>query len=138
MNPYKKAYFKKQTGVRLLDFGSIFLFLNGFRVAPFGDRGNDWLKLDIRKTQGTARYLGNRDIVGRIEVIGPESKFKPISSREGLKDTPAVHQLQQSFFLDILRKLEKFVVNGLDWDSVPAELRNKLSRNEGLDWKKYS
>ncbi|MCD6344338.1 MAG: ATP-binding protein, partial [Anaerolineae bacterium] len=66
LNPYKKAYFKRQTGVRSVEFGSIFLFLNGFRVAPYGDRGNDWLGLDIRKTQGTTRYLGSRDVVGRI------------------------------------------------------------------------
>jgi hypothetical protein len=50
LNPYKKAYFKRQTGVRLMDFGSIFLFLNGFRIAPYGDRSDDWLGIDNRKT----------------------------------------------------------------------------------------
>lgn len=135
LNIYKKAYFKRQTGVRLVDFGSIFLFVNGFRIAPYGDRGNDWLGLDNRKSQGTARYLGNREVVGRIEVIGNEDKFKPISSREGLKKTEAVIQLQEKFVLDVIRKLEKFVVDGLDWDSVPKALRQDLSGNEGLDWK---
>lgn len=136
LNTYKKAYFKRQTGVRLVDFGSIFLFVNGFRIAPYGDRGNDWLGLDNRKSQGTARHLGNREIVGRIEVIGSEEKFKPISSREGLKKTEAVTQLQEKFALDVVRKLEKFVVEGLDWDSVPGALRQELSGSEGLDWKK--
>lgn len=135
LNPYKKAYFKRQTGVRLVDFGSIFLFVNGFRIAPYGDRGNDWLGLDNRKSQGRARHLGNREIVGRIEVIGSEDKFKPISSREGLKKTDAVVQLQEKFAVDVIRKLEKFVVDGLDWDSVPINLRQDLSGNEGLDWK---
>jgi signal transduction histidine kinase len=135
LNTYKKAYFKRQTGVRLVDFGSIFLFLNGFRIAPYGDRGNDWLGLDNRKSQGTARHLGNREVVGRIEVIGSEKKFKPISSREGLKKTDAVVQLQEGLVLDVIRKLEKFVVDGLAWDSVPTSLRQELSVNEGLDWK---
>jgi signal transduction histidine kinase len=135
LNTYKKAYFKRQTGVRLVDFGSIFLFVNGFRIAPYGDRGNDWLGLDNRKSQGRARNLGNREIVGRIEVIGSEDKFKPISSREGLKKTEAVIQLQEKFAHDVIRKLEKFVVDGLDWDSVPITLRQDLSGNEGLDWK---
>lgn len=135
LNTYKKAYFKRQTGVRLVDFGSIFLFVNGFRIAPYGDRGNDWLGLDNRKSQGRARFLGNREIVGRIEVIGSEDKFKPISSREGLKKTDAVVQLQEKFAIDVIRKLEKFVVDGLDWDSVPINLRQDLSGNEGLDWK---
>lgn len=134
LNPYKKAYFTRQTGVRSVDFGSIFLFLNGFRIAPYGDRGDDWLGLDIRRTQGHARYLASRDVVGRIEISGSEEEFKPISSREGLKKTPSFNQLRDDFFLDILVKLEKFVVEGLHWDSVPKELRQELSKKDGLDW----
>ena len=136
LNPYKKAYFKRQTGVRSIAFGSIFLFLNGFRIAPYGDRGDDWLGLDSRKTQGTLKYLGNRDIVGRIEISGSEDEFKPVSSREGLKKTPSFTQLREKFFLDVLRKLERFIVEGLDWDSVPASLRQELRNSEGLDWNK--
>lgn len=134
LNSYKKAYFKRQTGVRSVEFGSIFLFLNGFRVAPYGDRGDDWLGLDVRKAQGQQRYLGSRDIVGRIEVSGSEYEFKPISSREGLKETPSFVQLKKDFFFDLLRKLEKFVVEGLEWDSVPTQLRTQLRSSEGLDW----
>jgi hypothetical protein len=134
LNPYKKAYFKRQTGVRSVEFGSIFLFLNGFRIAPYGNRGDDWLSLDVRKTQGTQRYLGSRDVVGRIEITSKDERFTPISSREGLKNTDAFEQLREEFFLDVLRKLERFVVEGLDWDSVPRELRQGLIDSEGLDW----
>jgi len=134
LNPYKKAYFKRQTGVRSVDFGSVFLFLNGFRIAPFGDWGNDWLGLDIRKAQGTKRYLSSRDIVGRIEISGGEEEFKPISSREGLKKTASFNQLREDLFIDVLRKLERFVVEGLQWDSVPDSLRQELRDSKGLDW----
>lgn len=135
LSPYKKAYFKRQTGVRSVDFGSIFLFLNGFRIAPYGDRGDDWLGLDVRKSQGKNRNLGSREIIGRIEVMDGEEEFKPISSREGLKKTDAFDQLKQDFFFDALRRLEKFVVDGLDWDSVPDAIRQVLSKADGLDWK---
>jgi signal transduction histidine kinase len=134
LNPYKKAYFTRQTGVRSLDFGSIFLFLNGFRVAPYGDRGDDWLSLDVRKTQGTTRYLSSRDIVGRIEVSDSKNAFEPVSSREGLKKTTAFRLLRETYFIEVLRKLERFVVDGLDWDSVPANMRDELKGSEGLDW----
>lgn len=134
LNPYKKAYFKRQTGIRSVKFGSIFLFLNGFRVAPYGDHGNDWLGLDIRKAQGTTRYLSNRDIVGRIEIKGDEEQFKPISSREGLKKTDAFVQLKDDFFMAVLRKFEKFVVDGLDWDSISDDLRILVRSSDGLDW----
>jgi len=136
LNPYKKAYFTRQTGVRALDFGSIFLFLNGFRIAPYGDRGDDWLGIDVRKAQGTTRYLGSRDVVGRIEITSNDERFTPVSSREGLKNTDAFRQLREEFFVDVLRKLEKFVVEGLDWDSVPASIRQDLNISEGLDWDK--
>lgn len=138
LNPYKKAYFKRQTGIRSVDFGSIFLFLNGFRVAPYGDRGDDWLGIDVRKTQGTTRYLGSRDIVGRIEIKGNEDQFKPISSREGLKKTDTFVQLKEELFFSVLRKLERFVVDGLDWDSIPNSLRSTVRSSEGLDWKETS
>lgn len=134
LNPYKKAYFKRQTGVRSVDFGSIFLFLNGFRIAPYGDRGDDWLGLDVRKSQGQNRHLGSREVVGRIEITGSEEQFKPISSREGLKKTDAFVQLKESFFDDTLKRLEKFVVDGLEWDSIPDRLRSLVRNYEGLDW----
>lgn len=134
LNPYKKAYFTRQTGIRSVDFGSIFLFLNGFRVAPYGDRGNDWLGMDFRKTQGTTRYLSSRDVVGRIEIYGDEKHYAPISSREGLKNTDSFVALKDDYFIEVLRRLERFVVDGLDWDSVPESLRQDLATSKGLDW----
>ena len=138
LNPYKKSYFKRQTGFRSVEFGSIFLFLNGFRVAPYGDRGDDWLGLDVRKSQGMQRYLSSRDIVGRIEVRASEDSFKPVSSREGMKNTNAFIQLREKFFFEVLKRLEKFVVEGLDWDSVPKNLRNDLKKEVGLNWDEIS
>lgn len=134
LNPYKKAYFKRQTGVRSIDFGSIFIFLNGFRISPYGERGDDWLGLDVRKSQGTSRYLGSRDVVGRIELLDTEEQFKPISSREGLKKTPALKQLKEDYFINVLRKLERFVSEGLGWDSIPNGLKSIVRADDGLDW----
>lgn len=134
LNQYKKSYFKRQTGISSVDFGSIFLFLNGFRVAPYGERGDDWLGLDMRKTQGIARFLSSRDVVGRIEIVGREKHFKPVSSREGLKSTPEFETLKKEYFFNVFRKLEKFVVDGLDWDSIPKGVSKELKG--ALNWKR--
>jgi signal transduction histidine kinase len=133
LNAYKKSYFTRQTGIRAIDFGSIYLFLNGFRVAPYGERGNDWLKLDIRRGQGHARFFGSRDVVGRIEVFDSKDTLQPISSREGLKETKAFSALKEELFMQSLKRLEKFVVDGLSWDSVPKNVRDEISHQE-LDW----
>lgn len=129
MNPYKKAYFKRQTGLHLVDFGAVFLFINGYRVPPYGDRNNDWLQLDLRKGQGTGRYLGNRELLGRIDVKDIDNSFRIVSNREGVARDVTFTQLTkgpESFFIQTLSRFERFVVDGLKWDSVPEHVRKKL------------
>ena len=103
LNPYKKTYFRKQTGLDPVQFGSIFLFINGFRVPPYGDRGNDWLGLDVRKSQGMARYIAARDLVGRIEIDDLENRFQIVSSREGLIKNEASDELRPFYYKAHLR-----------------------------------
>lgn len=123
LNTYAKAYFTRQTGIRSVDFGSVYLFVNGFRIPPYGDVGNDWLSLDSRKGQGTKRYLGTREVVGRIEVNDIDEKFKIISSRTGVVDNATFGELTKvsspyGYFFKAFRRLERFVVEGLSFDSV--------------------
>lgn len=123
LNPYAKRYFTNQTGIRSVDFGSIFLFIDGFRVPPYGDGGDDWLGLEIRKGQGYNRYLGTREIVGRIEVNNNQDKFIIISNRSGVVNNIAFDQLTRStspygFFYRTFRRLERFVVEGIGWDKI--------------------
>lgn len=119
LNPYSKAFFNKQTGIRSVDYGSVFLFLNGFRIPPYGDEGDDWLGLEVRKGQGYARYLGTRDIVGRIEIVDATGCFRIVSAREGLVENQAFDVLTKDLYMLIHRRLERYVVEGLGWDSLP-------------------
>lgn len=130
LNTYSKIYFARETGRRSIEFGSIFLFKNGFRIGRYGEEGDDWLKLDMRKGQGQRRFLGTRDIVGRIEINDPEGEFREVSSREGLVENEPFKQLtnkKDGYFIDTLKRLEKFVVEGLQWDSVPDYILKKVS-----------
>lgn len=122
LNPYSKAFFTKQTGIRPVNYGSIYLFLNGFRIPPYGEEGDDWLGLEFRKQQGYARFLGTRDIVGRIEVLDRDDYFRIVSSREGLVENECYKKLTNGFFNKTLKRLEKYVVDGLAWDSIPKDL----------------
>ncbi|MCG3663408.1 ATP-binding protein [Aliarcobacter butzleri] len=132
LNPYGKVYFEKQMGVRGVDFGSVYLFINGFRIPPYGDTDNDSFGLEGRKGQGQRRYLGGRDIVGRIEIEDRSEQYSIISSREGVVQNESFLQLihkstkstksqikNNGFFYKTLKRLEKYVVEGLKWDSVP-------------------
>lgn len=133
LNTYSKAFFTKQTGVRSVDYGSIYLFINGFRIPPYGEDGNDWLSLEQRKGQGYARFIGTRDLVGRIEILDFEKRFNVISNREGVEKNDSYHRLtnlKNGYFFKTFRRLEKYIVDGLDWDSIPEEDRNKISEIE--------
>lgn len=126
LNTYAKAYFTKQTGIKSVDFGSVFLFINGFRIPPYGDIGDDWLGMEIRKGQGHSRYLGTREVVGRIEINDENEKFKIISNRSGVVNNVAFEQLTKQkspfgYYFKIFRRLERFVVEGLKWDSSPID-----------------
>ena len=127
LNQYAKIYFKKQTGIRSVNFGSIFAFINGFRVNPLGDEGDDWLGIERRKGQGYKRYLGTRDTVGRIEINDPRLDFHIVSSREGVVKDERYRQLVVStppysgYFYKTFRRLERYVAEGLKWDMIPTD-----------------
>lgn len=129
MNPYKKSYFKRETGLHLVEFGSIFLFVNGYRVSPYGDRYNDWLELDSRKSQAMNRVLGSRELLGQIFVKDKGTHFRVVSNREGIvrnKEYFALTERKTGFFYSVLGRLERFVVDGLRWDSVSEAVRKRL------------
>lgn len=118
LNPEAKRAFSNLMGVQPVRYGSVFLYRNGFRVYSYGDEGNDWLGLEKRKGQGYARFLSARELMGRIEILGSSDEFKELSSRsEGLVKTPAYHQLIDFFIDVVLKRFEKYVVEGLGWDT---------------------
>lgn len=133
LNTYAKAFFTKQTGMRSVSYGSVFLFLNGFRIPPYGEEGDDWLKLDQRRAQGYARFISARDIVGQIEILDNYESFQIVSSREGLVKNENYDKLtdkRDGLFYKVLRRLERYVVDGLNWDSIPEEDKSKIAEIE--------
>jgi len=115
LNLSAKTTFKRRTGTNSVSFGSLFLFRNGFRVMPIGEEGDDYWSIDRRHQQGYARTLGTRDLMGRIDIAGPESKFKETSSRDGgLVETEASKQLFEYVVKKCVRRLEQYVV-GVTW-----------------------
>lgn len=127
LNTGAKREFTTRMGIEPVRYGSVFFYKNGIKINPCGNEGDDWLGLDRRKTQGTRRYLGNRDVVGRVEVNGDQPGFTEVSSRAGgVIRTPELSQLEELFVEKALRRLEKYVVEGISWDTPRGKDPSKI------------
>ena len=121
MNRAAKVNFTRQMGVEPINYGSIFIYKNSFRVYPYGEPGRDFFDIDKRKSQGYNRYFGTRSLMGNIRLIGFNDNFNETTSRDGgFIRNDAVEQLE-SFFMKSLKVLEKYVVEGIDWGDPNKE-----------------
>src|SRR5262249_38330599 len=68
----------KQTYRRwLVETAGIRIYMEGFRVLPYGEPGDDWLEIDFDYTQRTRtlKYLDEADL--NLEEFGEEDKDAP-------------------------------------------------------------
>lgn len=115
LNKAAKTAFSMKMGVQPVNYGSIFLFRNGFRILPFGNPGDDSWKLDYRAQQGYNRFLGTRDLFGRVDIQTDNvDEFKEVSSRDGgLIQSETTLQLMR-LFETTHHRLERYVT-GVLW-----------------------
>jgi len=115
LNQSAKATFTRRMGTQPIQYGHIFVYKNGLRIYPYGERGEDPFKMDNRKTQGYSRYLGTRDVLGYVSILEPNELLKETSSRgDGLIKTKAYFELVDWFYSSI-KKLEKYIIDITDW-----------------------
>ena len=67
----------------------IYLYRDGVRVYPYGDRDDDWLKIDVTRGIGRAgNFLSNDQVVGWIDITQEGNpKLRDKTNREGLIET---------------------------------------------------
>ncbi len=149
LNRAAKYNFTTQMGVEPVNYGNVFLFRNGFRILPFGESGDDSWGLNKRQQQGYNRFIGTRDLFGRVDVETDNPELiKEVSSRDGgLIKTDASQQLMDYFTL-IHRRLERYVV-GVLWgegflrkeyfinQSSALNARKQLERDKDSDTAKH-
>lgn len=77
--------------------GGMRVYRNGFRVASYGEPGNDWLGLDSAQARRVILVpLSNRNVYGFAELFDPVgSLFEETASREGLLEDKAFEELRE-------------------------------------------
>lgn len=87
-------------------FCGVSIYRDGFRVYPYGQKGNDWLNLDSRSRQNPVQCLANNQIVAAIQLSrewNPELKDR--ANREGMVLNDE-HAALEAWFVEILKLLE--------------------------------
>lgn len=91
----------------LNEIAGISIFRDGFRVSPYGNPQNDWLRLDLRRVQNPTLRLSNNQIVGNILVTALDNpKLRDQTNREGIVETDAFNDLRDvtKFILALLEQ----------------------------------
>lgn len=105
----------------------ISIYRDGFRILPYGERGNDWLRLDSRRVQRPTGRLSNNQIVGFLHITADRNPdLRDQSNREGLMTGPA---------LDDLKDLVIDVLNELEWRRYKLRRHPKKIEEEGASHK---
>lgn len=78
-----------------LDEGAgISIYRDGFRVLPYGEPRDDWLRLDMRRVQNPTLRLSNNQILGYIRISADTNpELRDQSNREGLIASQAFNDL---------------------------------------------
>jgi signal transduction histidine kinase len=156
LNRSAKATFARRMGLPSVQFGAIFLFRNGFRVFPIGSEQDDFFGLNRRKQQGQRRFLGGRDLIGRVDIRGTPNFNEATSRNQGLIRNEHVEQLIRCVIEKCVRRLERYVVDiswkdDFDTDVVDtsrmlldessariSELVSKLAASKGVELIEYN
>ena len=76
------------------DHSGISLYRDGFRILPYGEPDNDWLRLDRRRVNNPTLRMSNNQILGTIQ-LGADSNphLNDQTNREGLVNNEAYGHL---------------------------------------------
>lgn len=89
-------------------FAGVNIYRDGFRVLPYGEPNNDWLRLDLRRVQNPTLRLSNNQIFGYVQITADGNpELKDQSNREGLRESQAYYDLRE-IMITILSRMETY------------------------------
>ncbi|MEE5067351.1 ATP-binding protein [Pseudomonas alliivorans] len=89
-------------------FAGVNIYRDGFRVLPYGEPNDDWLRLDLRRIQNPSFRISNNQIFGYVQITADRNpELKDQSNREGLRENQAYFDLKE-IMLAILAKMEVY------------------------------
>lgn len=83
------------------------IYMDGVRIMPYGERGNDWVELEKRKVRRYGGRVRNETVVGFIKLSHKNNQnIIETTSRQALVENDAFNTLKEKFVIDIIQELE--------------------------------
>ena len=76
--------------------GGVRVYRDGIRVYNYGEQGDDWLGLDLRRVNIPTRRISRNIILGAVHLsLGSSRELREKTNREGFVDNDACRRLRQ-------------------------------------------
>lgn len=85
------------------DFGGVHLYDRGLRVHPYGDKGHDWLDMNLSRTRSPEVRPSTNNSLGRLTTQDDNELLIQKTDRSGFIENDAFSDLKQ------------FAIDALDW-----------------------
>lgn len=93
----------KEVRTWLRTFGGVHLYQNGLRVNPYGNPGNDWLEMNLRRVRAPEERPSTNNSIGRVSLVDTDELLIQKTDRSGFIES------------DTFLELKRFATNALDW-----------------------
>ncbi|MEA2206536.1 MAG: hypothetical protein QOE77_3312 [Blastocatellia bacterium] len=80
----------------LREFGGVHLYINGLRVAPYGNPGNDWLDMNLQRVKHPELRPGTNTSIGRFSVTDLDDILRQKTDRSGVVENEAFNELKRA------------------------------------------
>ena len=100
------------------EFGGVHFYYNGLRVSPYGNPGDDWLEMNLRRVRSPEERPGTNTSIGRVDVTDEGDRLVQKTDRSGFIE-------DESF-----TALRSFAQDAMEWmaDRRMQEAEKRRSR----------
>lgn len=79
----------------LSSFGGVHVYVNGLRVAPYGNPGSDWLDMNLRRAQSPENRPSTNTSIGRIRINDLTGVLLQKTDRSGFVESTSFYELRR-------------------------------------------
>ncbi len=109
----------------LKEYGGVHIYYNGLRVAPYGDKEDDWVGINKLRVKSPEERPASYNSIGRIDIRDKKNVFTQKTDRSGF------------IIDDTFLELKEFTVDVLEWMArrrlADAEIRRAKARKDATD-----